>query len=93
MTDILDEDFVQLNPDDRKRVREAIDEACGLKRLQQDKAEQVKDCVEAISGYGIPKKLARALINTRFADNYVEKTAEASHFELYYETVFDTSDD
>lgn len=91
MVDIIDTDFLQLSADDRKKVKDAIDEACGLKRIQQDKTEQIKDIIEYISEYGIPKKLARQAINIRFKDNYMETTTEASHLELFYETVFDTN--
>ena len=91
MTEIMDSDFVQLNADDRKKVKDAIDEACGFKRIQQDKAEQIKDTIDYIADFGVSKKLARQAINIRFKDNYTEMTADASHLELFYETVFDTN--
>ena len=93
MTKILDEDFVQLNPDQRKRLREMIEEACGYKRLQQDKAEMVKEIVaNAHETFGVPKKLMTKMITLHHKDSYIEESTEHEHMELYYESVFDDTD-
>lgn len=88
MTDLLDTDFVPHSEDDRKRIRDAVQEASGLKQIQKDKADQIKDIVDFIySEWAIPKKLVRQLITTFHKQNYPETTTEAAMFEVLYENV------
>lgn len=88
MTELLDTDFVPSSEDDRKRIKTAIEEASGLKQIQKDKADQIKDIVDFIHDeWSIPKKLIRQMINTFHKNNYPETTTESAMFEVLYENV------
>jgi hypothetical protein len=94
MTKILDEDFVQLNPDERKRLKEMVEEACGFKRIIKDKQGIVRDIItNAHDTFGVPKKVMTSVINMHHMDNYIEASTENEHGCLYYETLFDGEDD
>ena len=88
MTDILDTNFVPSDPADRKKVRDAIYDAAGLKQIQKDKAAQVKDIVDYLHAtYDIPKKTSRKAIMVTFKDNYNETTVENTMLEVFVENV------
>lgn len=89
MTEILDNtDFVPSDPAIRKQVKDAILEAAGLKRLQQDKADQIKDIVDMLyDDHGIPKKTSRKAIMIVHKDNYAETTVENTMLEVFMENV------
>jgi uncharacterized protein (UPF0335 family) len=88
MTDLLDTDFVPSDPAIRKQVRDAIFEAAGLKQIQKDKGDQIKDIVDMLyDDHGIPKKTSRKAIMIAFKDNYQETTVENSMLEVFVENV------
>ena len=88
MTELLDTDFVPHSEDDRKRIKDAVLEASGLKQIQEDKADQIKDIVDFIhTEWAIPKKLIRQMITTFHKNNYPETTTDAAMFEVLYENV------
>jgi hypothetical protein len=93
MAELLDTDFLPQTDDGRKKVRDAVDEACGLKQIVKDKNEQIKDVIDYMhSEFDIPKKIARQMINTRFKDNYLEVSRDHTVLEVVYETIFQTED-
>ena len=88
MTEIIDaENYIPSSPDDRKKIKEAIIEASGLKQRQKDLSDQIKDIVDFIHDFGVPKKVARSMINTYHKNNYNEVTVEAALFEVAYENI------
>jgi hypothetical protein len=94
MAELLDTDFLPSSEDDRKRVRDAVIEACGLKQIVKDKNEQIKDVVDYLhSEFEIPKKIGRQMINTHFKDNYIDVSRTNTVFEVVYETLFKVEDD
>lgn len=87
MSDI-DTSFVPTDPEDKKRIKDAIIEASGLKQIQKDKTDQIKDIVDFIhSEYGIPKKIIRKMIVTFHKQTYIEETTQSTIFEVLYENV------
>lgn len=94
MTNNTDLNFtVPSNSVDRKKIKDALNEACGLKQMISDKQGQIKDIVDYIyTDYQIPKKTVRKMINTRFKHNYPEVSAESALFEVAYETIMGESD-
>lgn len=91
MTELLDTTFIPSSPDDRKKIKDAIIEASGLKQMQKDKGDQIKDIIDYVhSEYHIPKKLIRQTINTFWKQDYAEATRESAMFELFFENVVET---
>lgn len=93
MAELLDTDFLPQTEDGRKKVRDAVIEACGLKQIVKDKNDQIKDIIDYMhSEHNIPKKIARQMINTHFKDNYLDVSRDHTVFEVAYETLFQTGD-
>jgi len=93
MAELLDTDFLPSTEDGRKKVRDAVEEACGLKQIVKDKNEQIKDVIDYLnSEFEIPKKIARQMINTRFKDNYLNVSRENTVFEVVFETIYPSED-
>ena len=93
MTKLLDTNFVPSNPADREKIKSCIIDASGLRQIQKDKADQIKDIVDFLfTEYAIPKKLIRQMITTYHKDNYPEQTTESAMFEVLYENVLGVQD-
>ena len=89
MSELLDNNFLPSSPDDRKKIKDAIIEASGLMQVTKDKRDQIKDIVDYINGFGVPKKTARKMIVTFHKNNYAEVTQEATVFEVAFENIMD----
>jgi hypothetical protein len=93
MSELLDTSSVTFNADERKRIRDAINEAAGLKQIQKDKADQIKDIVDMLSKtYNLNKRDIRWAITTRFKDNYLEESADFAKREYLYEGIVEPDD-
>lgn len=92
MTEVIDSEFLHLNEDQRKKVRDALEEAAGLMQMIKDKRDQIKDIIDyAHDESGITKKTLRQTATVRHKNNYLEAAAAASELELVYETLYDTN--
>jgi hypothetical protein len=89
MSELLDTNFIPQDEHDRKRLKDAILEACGLKQIQKDKADQIKDISDFVKDeFGMPKKVFTSLCNIRFNNAYIEYTANSSAVETAHELLF-----
>lgn len=89
MSELLNTDFLPSDPADRKRIQDAVEEASGLKQIQKDKADQIKDIIDFLyDEFSIPKKISRQMVNTFHKDNYSDVSREHTVFEVTYETIF-----
>ena len=89
MIELMDTNFIPQDDHNRKRLKDAILEACGLKQLQKDKADQIKDISDFVKDeFGMPKAIFRDLVNIRFKGTYNEYTANSSAVETAHELLF-----
>jgi hypothetical protein len=89
MTEILDTYFIPQDVNDRKRLKDAIEEASGLKQLAKDKADQIKDISDFVKDeFGMPKTVFRELLKIRFTGKYDEYAANSSAVETAHELLF-----
>lgn len=76
------------NPDDLRRIRNAILEASAQKQMIADRNESIKDIRNDIKEqFDMPPKLFNQLVATHFKQSYKDVTTEHSQFELVYENV------
>jgi hypothetical protein len=89
MTEILDTYFIPQDPNERKRLKDAIEEANGLKQLAKDKADQIKDISDFVKDeFGMPKTVFRELLKVRFTGKYDEYSANKSAVETAHELLY-----
>lgn len=83
------EDFtLPTNPDDIKRIKNAIIEASAQKQMIKDRQENIKEIkADLKERYNLPTKLFSQLVKAHFDQCYDEMTEEHSKFELTYETL------
>lgn len=77
------------SPADRQKLRTMISEATYCLQRADDEKEAVKDIIDVIhNDYGVAKKQIRKLVNTRYKNNFEDRSAEESDFEFLYEGLF-----
>lgn len=92
MTEIIDTSFIPSNPADKQRIRLAIQEAAGLKQMQKDKGDQIKDIVDTFcEEFNMSKRLFRKMITIQFKGNYSEEAALSAAQEIAWESIMETN--
>lgn len=84
------------DPDDVRKIKNAIIDASAQKQMIADRNEALKDIRNGLKeDYDMPPSLFNKLVKAHFDHAYEELTMENSVFELLYETLFDVdnSDD
>lgn len=83
------EDFtLPSNPEDIKRIKNAIMEASAQKQMIKDRQEAIKDIKNDLKErYDLPPKLFGQLVKAHHDQCYDKMTVEHSKFELTYETL------
>lgn len=81
------------NPEDKKRLKQAIVEATHVLQQLDDNKEALKDLLKLTSEkFGLPTKTLRKLATIMYKQNYNDVQAEFEHFEILYETLFPNRD-
>lgn len=85
------------DPEDVKKIKNAIIDASAQKQMIADRQEALKDIKSMLKEeFGMPAGLFNKLVKAHFDHKYEELSIEHSVFETLYETLFDsdtTSDD
>lgn len=90
MTDIDSSYVLPSSPEDRKKIKNAVEEISIALGNIADKRSYIKDVVNDMhSKYSIPKKLVNKLAKTHQKRNYDEISEESELFSLFYEEVID----
>lgn len=80
------------NPEDRKKVRDAINEISNyLTRIEAER-DLIKDIVKEVSDtHQIPRKIVRKMAKTYHSQNLTQEVQEHEEFVDLYESVTQTS--
>lgn len=83
------------NPDDVKRIQNAVLEISAQMQMIADRQENIKEIKKDLKdSFDMPTGLVNKLVKAHFEQKYAEMTEENSVFELVYETIFsDASED
>lgn len=77
------------NPQDRKKIKDAIYEMQAALQFIDDKREFIKDVANMLKEkYEIPVKISTKLAKTLHKDNYDDVTQEVDSFTSLFETLF-----
>lgn len=80
------------NPEDRKKIKEALNEMCGALQFIDDKRQFMKDVAETLhEKYEMPKKLVMKMARTLHKHNYDDVSHESEVFSIMFETLFQDS--
>lgn len=81
------------NPDDVKRIENAVLEISAQLQMIVDRQENIKEIKKDLKdSYDMPPSLTNKLVKAHFEHKYAEITEENSIFELVYETLFGDQD-
>lgn len=79
---------MQLLDQDRKKIREAMQEASNsLLRVEAEKDLLKNIIVDLNDAYKIPKKTLSKMIKVYHKNNFQEEVAEADEFEVLYQNI------
>ena len=79
---------VILDPADRKKIRDAIEQAAVCLQEIADKRDDIKEIAKDIKEkYEIAPKQFNKLARSRFKHNHAEVTAENEEYETLYESI------
>jgi len=77
------------NPNDRKRIRDALYEMSGALQVIDDKREFMKDVAKMLEDeFQVPKKISAKMARTLHKNNYQDVHVEADQFSTIFETLF-----
>lgn len=77
------------NPNDRKKIKDALYEMAGALQFIDDKRQFINDVASGLSEeFDIPKKIANKLAKTLHKNNYSDVTTEADNFISIFEVLF-----
>ena len=81
------------NPDDVKRIENAILEISAQMQMIADRQENIKEIKKDLKdSFDMPTGLVNKLVKAHFEHKYGEMAEEHSVFELVYETIFGDED-
>lgn len=80
------------NPDDRRKIRDAIYEISGVMQQIKDKRSFINDVKKDLKEkYGLPPKITTKMAKIVNEHNYQDVMAEVSALEVAYESLFETN--
>lgn len=89
MSDIEDSYALPSNPNDRKKIKDALYEMAGALQFIDDKRQFINDVAGGLSEeFQIPKKISNKLARTLHKNNYSDVTNEADSFASIFEILF-----
>lgn len=82
---------VQLSPEDRKKVKEAIDEISNSMARMDGEKDLIKETIDDLfEQFDIPKKTLRKMATIYYKQKYSETIQDHEDFELLYENVINS---